>query len=58
VLECRFPTVQDYRTPRWQKTVLRELARWRWATKTYAQPIELNLARRGILLRQPQTDGL
>lgn len=58
VLECRFPTVQDYRTPRWQKTVLRELARWRWATKTYAQPIELNLARRSILLRQPQIDGL
>jgi radical SAM superfamily enzyme YgiQ (UPF0313 family) len=58
VLECRFPTVQDYRTPRWQKSVLRELARWRWATKTYAQPIELDLARRGIHLRQPQTDGL
>jgi radical SAM superfamily enzyme YgiQ (UPF0313 family) len=58
VLECRFPTVQDYRTPRWQKALLRELARWRWATRTYTQPIELNLARRRIHLRQPQTDGL
>jgi radical SAM superfamily enzyme YgiQ (UPF0313 family) len=58
VLECRFPTVQDYRTPRWQKTVLRELARWRWATKVYARPLELAVARRHIALRQPQIDGL
>jgi anaerobic magnesium-protoporphyrin IX monomethyl ester cyclase len=58
VLECRFPTVQDYRTPRWQKTVLRELARWRWATKVYGRPLELAAARRHIGLRQPQIDGL
>ena len=58
VLECRFPTVQDYRTPRWQKTVLRELARWRWATKVYGRPLELAVARRHIGLRRPQVDGL
>ncbi len=58
VLECRFPTVQDYRTPRWQKTMLRELARWRWATRVYARPLELAAARRHIALRQPQIDGL
>ena len=45
VLECRFPTVQDHHTPRWQKTMLRELARWRWATRVYSRPLELTLAR-------------
>ena len=58
VLECRFPTVQDARTPRWQKTVLRELARWRWATKVYSRPLELDLARRHIAIRQPQVESL
>jgi hypothetical protein len=58
VLECRFPTVQDYRTPRWQKSLLRELARWRWATGIYARPLELDLLRSRISLRQPQVEGL
>jgi hypothetical protein len=58
VLECRFPTVQDHRTPRWQKTMLRELARWRWATKIYSRPFELDLARRHIPMRQPQSESL
>jgi radical SAM superfamily enzyme YgiQ (UPF0313 family) len=58
VLECRFPTVQDHDTPRWQKSLLREMARWRWATRTYAFPVELTLARRTIPLKQPQTEGL
>jgi anaerobic magnesium-protoporphyrin IX monomethyl ester cyclase len=58
VLECRFPTVQDHHTPRWQKTVLRELARWRWATRVYSRPLELTLARKRIALRQPQTESL
>lgn len=58
VLECRFPTVQDHHTPRWQKTVLREMARWRWATRVYSRPIELTLARKRIALRQPQTESL
>lgn len=58
VLECRFPTVQDARTPQWQKRLLRELARWRWATKTYSRPFELDLARRHITLREPQVESL
>jgi radical SAM superfamily enzyme YgiQ (UPF0313 family) len=58
VLECRFPTVQDTRTPLWQKTMLRELARWRWATKVYSRPFELDLARRHIPLREPQMESL
>jgi hypothetical protein len=58
VLECRFPTVQDHRTPRWQKSLLREMARWRWATRFYAMPLELDLIRRTVPLSQPQADGL
>jgi anaerobic magnesium-protoporphyrin IX monomethyl ester cyclase len=58
VLECRFPTVQDQRTPRWQKSLLREAARWRWASGVYGRPWELDLLRRGIVLRQPQAEGL
>lgn len=58
VLECRFPTVQDHHTPRWQKAMLRELARWRWATGIYSRPFELTLARKHIALRQPQAESL
>jgi anaerobic magnesium-protoporphyrin IX monomethyl ester cyclase len=58
VLACRFPTVQDYRTPAWGKAVLRNLARWRYATRRYERPWELRIAQRLIPLRQPQTEGL
>jgi radical SAM superfamily enzyme YgiQ (UPF0313 family) len=58
VLACRFPTVQDVAVPRAGKAVLSALASWRWATRTYARPVELDLARRLIPLRQPQAEGL
>ncbi len=58
VLACRFPTVQDVRTPAWGKTILRNLARWRYATGRYENPWELDLARRLIPLRQPQQESL
>ena len=58
VLACRFPTVQDYRTPVWGRSVLRNLARWRYATGRYARPWELDLAGRLIPLRVPQEESL
>jgi len=58
VLACRFPTVQDVGMPAWGRAVLRELARWRYATKCYGRPVELDLARRLIPLRTPQEEGL
>jgi hypothetical protein len=58
VLGCRFPTVQDYHTPAWGKTTLRTLARWRYATRCYARPWDLKLARRLIPLREPQRESL
>jgi len=58
VLACRFPTMQDYRTPRWGKAVLRGLAGWRYAAERYDNPRELALARRLIPLREPQKESL
>ncbi len=58
VLGCRFPTVQDHRTPLWGKSILREMSRWRYSTGRYENPWELNLARRFIPLREPQKESL
>jgi anaerobic magnesium-protoporphyrin IX monomethyl ester cyclase len=58
VIGCRFPTVQDHRTPQWGRVVLRTLASWRYATGTYARPWELEIARRLIPLKVPQAEGL
>ena len=58
VLACRFPTVQDYSTPAWRKTLLRGLASWRYATRSYGNPWELDAARKFIPLRQPQSESL
>ena len=58
VLGCRFPTEQDYETPRWRKAVLRGLARWRFRTRRYGNPWELRAAQRWIPLRKPQRESL
>jgi hypothetical protein len=58
VLGCRFPTVQDHRTPAWGKAVLRGLAGWRYARERYDKPWELALASRLIPLRDPKTESL
>jgi radical SAM superfamily enzyme YgiQ (UPF0313 family) len=58
VLACRFPTVQDYRTPRWGKSVLRNLSRWRYATGRYGHPIELQIGQRLFGLRDPKAESV
>ena len=58
VLACRFPTSQDVAVPRAGKAVLSALASWRWATGVYGYPVELEIARTLIPLRQPQAEGL
>ncbi len=58
VLDCRFPTIQDARISRGSKMILRNLARWRYATRRYDNPWELRLARRFIRLREPQIESL
>jgi anaerobic magnesium-protoporphyrin IX monomethyl ester cyclase len=58
VIACRFPTVQDARISGTNKMLLRNLARWRYATRRYDNPWELRLARRLIRLRDPQTESI
>jgi anaerobic magnesium-protoporphyrin IX monomethyl ester cyclase len=58
VLACRFPTVQDERDKSWGRTVLRNMARWRYASGRYAYPWELALAQRLVRLRDPQAESL
>jgi radical SAM superfamily enzyme YgiQ (UPF0313 family) len=58
VISCRFPTVQDHRTPRWGKAVLRNLSRWRYATGTYGRPVELEIGQKIVRLRDPRAEGI
>jgi anaerobic magnesium-protoporphyrin IX monomethyl ester cyclase len=58
VLRCRFPTVQDLRSPPWAKRSLSAMAAWRYRHRRYDRPWELNLANRLVKLRMPQVSGL
>ncbi|HKI02452.1 MAG TPA: radical SAM protein [Thermoanaerobaculia bacterium] len=58
VLGCRFPTVQDYRTPAWGKALLSGLARRRYDSGRYDDPWELRLAKRMIPLREPARESV
>ena len=44
--------------PSWGKAALRGLASWRWAARAYGSPLELEVARRAIRLKDPQSEGL
>jgi hypothetical protein len=58
VLGCRFPTVQDVRLPRWGKALLSGAASWRWRTRTYSRPFELESLRQVLPLKRPEAEGL
>jgi radical SAM superfamily enzyme YgiQ (UPF0313 family) len=58
VLRCRYPTVQDLRSPTWAKRTLAAAASWRYRLRRYDSPWELNLANRIVRLRMPQVSGL
>lgn len=58
VLRCRFPTVQDTRSPRWAKVVLRGLASWRYALQRYDRPWELAASHRLIGLMDPRVTSI
>lgn len=58
VLRCRFPTVQDQRSPEWAKQGLRAMAGWRYHHGKYGRPWELEIASRLVRLRMPQVSGL
>jgi radical SAM superfamily enzyme YgiQ (UPF0313 family) len=58
VLRCRFPTVQDVRSPVWAKSALCGLAFWRYATRRYDRPWELAAMHRLIGLLDPRTSSI
>jgi radical SAM superfamily enzyme YgiQ (UPF0313 family) len=58
VLRCRFPTVQDTRTPRWGKASLRTLARWRYSLRRYDRPWELDASQRLLKLLDPRVTSI
>ncbi len=58
VLRCRFPTVQDTRSPPWGKAALRGLATWRYSLKRYDRPWELEASQRLIGLLDPRVTSI
>ena len=58
VLRCRFPTVQDTRSPGWAKAALRGLATWRYALRRYDRPWELTASQSLIGLLDPRATSL
>jgi radical SAM superfamily enzyme YgiQ (UPF0313 family) len=58
VLGCRFPTVQDVRSPPWTKTTLRALASWRYRFKRYDGPWELDISKRLARLADPRVTSI
>jgi anaerobic magnesium-protoporphyrin IX monomethyl ester cyclase len=58
VLGCRFPTVQDARSPAWTKSTLRVLASWRYRFKRYDSPWELTLSKRLARLADPRVTSI
>jgi anaerobic magnesium-protoporphyrin IX monomethyl ester cyclase len=58
VLRCRFPTVQDTRSPQWCKAALRGLATWRYSFKRYDAPWELEASQRLIGLLDPRVTSI
>jgi hypothetical protein len=58
VLGCRFPTVQDVRSPAWSKLTLRALASWRYRFRRYGSPWELALSKKLIRLADPRVTSI
>ncbi len=58
VLNCRYPTLQDARSPPWAKSLLRTAASWRYHFGVYDRPWELDAARRLVQLMDPRVSSL
>ncbi len=57
VVKSWHPTVTDIRFTAPARLLLRSLAGWRWATRTYAHPYELKAVHRLVQLRSPELQG-
>ncbi len=58
VLHCRYPTLQDARSPPWAKSVLRAAAAWRYRFGVYDRPWELDVAKRLVQLMDPRVSSI
>jgi hypothetical protein len=58
VLTCRFPTLQDTRSPPWAKVALRTAAAWRYRFGVYGRPWELEASRRLVRLMDPRVSSI
>jgi radical SAM superfamily enzyme YgiQ (UPF0313 family) len=58
VLRCRFPTVQDTRSPGWAKATLRGLAGWRYSLRRYDRPWELRASQNLVGLLDPRSTSI
>ena len=58
VLRCRFPTVQDTRSPAWARGALRTLAGWRYSRRRYDRPWELRASQNLIGLLDPRVSSI
>ncbi len=58
VLRCRFPTVQDTRSPAWVKLALRGLASWRYSLRRYDRPWELMASQNLVRLLDPRVSSI
>jgi anaerobic magnesium-protoporphyrin IX monomethyl ester cyclase len=57
VLNAYYPTVTDTRITPARRRLLRAASAWRYHTRAYAKPIELNLLQRAIRYQRPETTG-
>jgi radical SAM superfamily enzyme YgiQ (UPF0313 family) len=57
VIKSRYPTATDIRFTAAFRALLKALASWRWATRTYGAPHELKLLHRLVKLRSPELQG-
>jgi anaerobic magnesium-protoporphyrin IX monomethyl ester cyclase len=58
VMNARWPTIQDWRLPRWARLALKGMGSWRYALGAFDNPFELRWAQRLVKLRQPKLESL
>lgn len=58
VVQCRWPTIQDFRLTPVSRKMLQILAGWRYRSRFYHFPLELKVARRAVALRNPRVESL
>jgi radical SAM superfamily enzyme YgiQ (UPF0313 family) len=58
VVNSRWPTIQDLHLPMWGKALLKVLSGWRYRTRFYSFPRDLEWAQQFVNLRKPRVESL